>query len=158
MRFCSLFSCAHCPFSIASWGSRPEFCTRFQIDKRTWLRRLIMRFALSRLILGLLLIGLASALLLFSDLNHRTTRVGQRQPATSGIVALSTANEQNAAVSKQAPALSKGAATDGTSLAPALPGVSKAPAHRWNMHFINFVDAAHVEETLDGFFQDFKKL
>ncbi len=33
-----------------------------------------MRFAVSRLLLGLLLIGFASALLLFSDLNHRVVR------------------------------------------------------------------------------------
>src|SRR5512136_2691401 len=33
-----------------------------------------MRFALSRLLLGALLIGFASAILLFSDLNHRVVR------------------------------------------------------------------------------------
>jgi len=33
-----------------------------------------MRFALNRLLLGLLLIGLASGILLFSDLNHRVVR------------------------------------------------------------------------------------
>jgi ABC-type uncharacterized transport system substrate-binding protein len=31
-------------------------------------------------------------------------------------------------------------------------------AHKWKIHFINYVEAVHVEEALEGFFQQFKEL
>jgi ABC-type uncharacterized transport system substrate-binding protein len=31
-------------------------------------------------------------------------------------------------------------------------------SRKWNIHFVNYVEAAHVEEALDGFFQQFKEL
>ncbi len=117
-----------------------------------------MRFALNRLILGLLLIGLASALLLFSDLNHRKIRAGRLPVVTSQTATQTIADEKRAAAPKQAPTPVPGAAADAMSLAPAPADVSRTPAHKWNIHFINYVDAVHVEESLDGFFQDFKKL
>ena len=41
----------------------------------------------------------------------------------------------------------------------AKPAADSRPIDRkWRMHFINYIEAAHVEEALDGFFQEFKRL
>jgi len=47
---------------------------------------------------------------------------------------------------------------------PAAPPAAKSPeatgrvSRKWTIHFVNFVEAPHVEEALDGFFQQFKNL
>lgn len=62
------------------------------------------------------------------------------------------------------PRLSVGGSRSAGSLADAEPPAATAATssgqvtHKWNMHFINFIDATHVEEALAGFFQEFRRL
>ncbi len=52
----------------------------------------------------------------------------------------------------QGPSASVASATATTAAA------SRQVSHKWNMHFVNYVEAAHVEEALGGFYQRFKEL
>jgi ABC-type uncharacterized transport system substrate-binding protein len=51
------------------------------------------------------------------------------------------------------------ALSEGKPASTAIPATASRPVTRkWNLHFVNYVEASHVEEAHDGFFKQFKEL